>query len=79
MHCWTDVKDYFDVITAIMDHHPEFEALAPPEERDPNHDMDYQTSFERKKRKEGLIIHRGLWRRRSIKEVSDTRSVSSDD
>ncbi|MBM79993.1 MAG: tRNA (guanosine(46)-N7)-methyltransferase TrmB [Planctomycetaceae bacterium] len=64
LHSWTDVEDYFGVIQALMDHHADFVTLDPPDERDPEHDMDYQTSFERKKRKEGFPIYRGLWQRR---------------
>ncbi|HET6324969.1 MAG TPA: tRNA (guanosine(46)-N7)-methyltransferase TrmB [Planctomycetaceae bacterium] len=63
-HSWTDVEDYFDVIRALMDHHSAFEPLAPPEETAPAHDLDYQTSFERKKRQLGATIYRGLWRKR---------------
>ena len=63
LHSWTDVEEYFGIISGLMDHHPEFETLPPPEERDPEYDLDFQTSFERKKRKEGLPIYRGLWRR----------------
>ena len=35
----------------------------PPAERTPGHDMDYHTSFERKKRKLGLPIYRECWER----------------
>jgi tRNA (guanine-N7-)-methyltransferase len=63
LHSWTDVADYFVVISALMEHHPRFETLAPDEERIPEHDLDYRTSFERKKRREGESIHRGLWRK----------------
>lgn len=64
LHSWTDVKDYFEVIEALMNHHSEYEAQATPEEKSPEHDMDYRTSFERKKRKLGMPIYRGLWRRK---------------
>lgn len=63
LHSWTDVEEYFGVISGLMDHHERFETLPPPSERDPEHDMDFQTSFERKKRKAGCPIYRGLWRR----------------
>ena len=63
LHSWTDVPDYFEVIQALMDHHDDFETQPAPAERSPEHDMDYQTSFERKKRKEGFQISRGLWKR----------------
>lgn len=62
LHSWTDVEEYFGVISALMDNHEQFETLPPPDERSPEHDLDYQTSFERKKRKEGLPIYRGRWR-----------------
>ncbi len=63
VHSWTDVGEYFEVISALMDHHPCFERVPPPPERLPEHDLDYQTSFERKKRKAGCTIHRGRWLR----------------
>ncbi|GAB4153273.1 MAG: tRNA (guanosine(46)-N7)-methyltransferase TrmB [Planctomycetaceae bacterium] len=62
VHSWTDVEEYFEVISNLMDHALQFEKLPAPEQRDPKHDMDYQTSFERKKRKAGSPIYRGLWR-----------------
>jgi tRNA (guanine-N7-)-methyltransferase len=62
-HSWTDVEDYFEVIRALMDHHAGFETLPVPAENAPAHDLDYQTSFERKKRQLGATIHRGLWKK----------------
>jgi len=64
LHAWTDVADYFDVMAALMDHHLAFDKLPPPDERPAAHDMDFHTSFERKKRKDGHPIYRGRWRRR---------------
>ncbi|WP_437223879.1 tRNA (guanosine(46)-N7)-methyltransferase TrmB [Planctomicrobium sp. SH661] len=64
LHSWTDVEEYFGVISGLMDHHPEFVTLPPPEERAPEDDMDYQTSYERKKRRLGLPIYRGKWQRK---------------
>jgi tRNA (guanine-N7-)-methyltransferase len=64
LHSWTDVEEYFTVISSLMDHHQSFETLPPPEERPAAHDLDYQTSFERKKRQAGETIYRGRWRRR---------------
>lgn len=63
VHSWTDVEDYFHVISGLMDHDQRFAKCEPPRERAAEHDMDYQTSFERKKRKLGLPIYRGLWQR----------------
>lgn len=61
LHSWTDVAEYFEVINALMQHHPQFRTLPAPVEQVPEHDLDYLTRFERKKRKEGETIHRGLW------------------
>ncbi|SFH99956.1 tRNA (guanosine(46)-N7)-methyltransferase TrmB [Planctomicrobium piriforme] len=64
LHSWTDVEEYFGVISGLMNNHAEYITLPPPAERAPGDDMDYQTSYERKKRKLGLPIYRGLWQRR---------------
>ena len=63
VHTWTDVEDYFDVISGLMNHSVLFSTLPAPPERKAQHDLDYQTSFERKKRKAGFPIYRGLWQR----------------
>jgi tRNA (guanine-N7-)-methyltransferase len=64
IHHWTDVADYFEWASCGLDANAGLERLPPPQERVAGHDMDYQTSFERKKRKLGLPIFRGLWQRR---------------
>lgn len=64
VHSWTDVEEYFGVIRALLDNDPRFEPLPPPPVHSPEHDMDYRTSFERKKRKAGCEIYRGLWRKK---------------
>ncbi len=66
LHSWTDVADYFEVIAGLMNHHSQFETLPPPTEQAPEHDLDYRTSFERKKRKLGCPIYRGRWQRRPL-------------
>lgn len=66
VHSWTDVEDYFEVISALMNNHEKFKALPAPSEREPEHDLDYRTGFERRKRQEGLPIYRGLWSRRAV-------------
>jgi tRNA (guanine-N7-)-methyltransferase len=63
LHAWTDVEEYFGVMTALVAETPAFRTVAPPEERAARHDMDYHTSFERKKRKLGLSIYRACWTR----------------
>lgn len=66
LHAWTDVEEYFQVMLTLVAENPDFAALPPPEERPPQHDMDYHTSFERKKRKLGLPIFRARWKRRAV-------------
>ncbi len=62
LHFWTDVEEYFERVKNLMDHASQFRRRETPEEKLPEHDLDYQTSFERKKRNEGWKIHRGLWK-----------------
>ena len=63
LHLWTDVADYFEIVEALLEHHPSFKSQPTPVERAAANDLDYQTSFERTRRAAGLPIHRGLWRR----------------
>jgi tRNA (guanine-N7-)-methyltransferase len=63
LHARTDVEEYFSVMTALVAGNPAFIPLPPPPELPAAHDMDYHTSFERKKRKLGLAIFRACWRR----------------
>ncbi|MCA9063543.1 MAG: tRNA (guanosine(46)-N7)-methyltransferase TrmB [Planctomycetaceae bacterium] len=72
VHSWTDVAEYFEVISELMNDHSCFESQETPTQREAEHDLDYQTSFERKKRKLGLPIYRGLWRRRAPGQVDAT-------
>jgi tRNA (guanine-N7-)-methyltransferase len=67
LHAWTDVEEYFGVMTALVAGNPGFLAVAAPQERPPLHDMDYHTSFERKKRKLGQPIYRACWSKSSAK------------
>jgi tRNA (guanine-N7-)-methyltransferase len=64
VHSWTDVGDYFEVISALMNHHPEFIAMEPRPEPAGADDEDYLTGFHRRGKRMGCTIHRGLWRRR---------------
>lgn len=63
LHAWTDVAEYFEVMQEVVAGIPRFRPLPPPDERQAEHDMDYHTSFERKKRKLGLPIYRARWER----------------
>jgi tRNA (guanine-N7-)-methyltransferase len=63
LHHWTDVADYFAMVCRLMSGSATFQLCPPPEEREAENDMDYQTSFERKKRKLGFPIYRAMWQR----------------
>ena len=77
LHAWTDVEEYFQVMTEVVSQNPDFLTLPPPEERPASHDMDYHTSFERKKRKAGFPIYRGKWSKRlNPQSVTPLPSVS---
>ena len=65
LHSWTDVEEYFGVITSLVNHDSRFQSLPTPVEKTPEHDMDYRTSYERKKRKAGLPIYRAQWQLKS--------------
>lgn len=64
LHAWTDVEEYFQLMVETVALNSDFRPLPPPEERPAEHDMDYHTSFERKKRKAGFPIYRARWERR---------------
>jgi tRNA (guanine-N7-)-methyltransferase len=54
----TDVADYAAMVRETVAGHTKLREAAPPEEKAPEHDMDYLTNFERKFRQEGRAIHR---------------------
>ena len=60
-HFVTDVKDYFEMVSAMLAELPLFRLLPPPMENTPAHEMDYLTNFERKFRQEGRPIYRSLY------------------
>jgi tRNA (guanine-N7-)-methyltransferase len=62
-HYSTDVEEYFSVMQELMALHREFAAQPTLEPKAPEHDLDYQTNFERKYRLEGRRIFRAHYRR----------------
>jgi tRNA (guanine-N7-)-methyltransferase len=59
----TDVAEYFAVITDLVARATRLTPLPPPDVRDPRHDLDYLTNFERKYRREGRAIYRANYQR----------------
>lgn len=58
----TDVGEYFEVISSLMNHDYRFEAIPVSEENAPKRDLDFRTSFERKARQAGTEVWCGVWR-----------------
>jgi len=58
----TDVEEYFGVIRELVASHPRFSEQAAPTVREPEHELDYLTNFERKYRIEGRPIYRVHYR-----------------
>lgn len=65
VHSWTDVEDYFEVISGLMNHHADFEPIPPRTPHAPEHDLDYLTSFHRRRTQAGANTWCGAWRRRT--------------
>jgi tRNA (guanine-N7-)-methyltransferase len=64
LHVATDVPDYFALVQDALER-TKLERLPAPDAREPAHDLDYLTNFERKFRKAGKEIHRGEWEKLS--------------
>lgn len=58
----TDVEEYFGVMQGLVAGHLRFTAMPLSAAKEPAHDLDYLTSFERKYRLEGRPIYRAHYR-----------------
>jgi tRNA (guanine-N7-)-methyltransferase len=63
LHLVSDVADYFEQTVEMLARIELFTALPPPAVKEPESDMDFLTNFERKYRRAGRKIFRGLWRK----------------
>ena len=61
LHVATDVEEYFGIMKGLLTEQPRLRELPPPEPKDPAHDFDYLTNFERKYRKQGKPIYRAAY------------------
>ena len=61
LHVATDVEEYFDVIRLLVGGERRFIELPAPPLKEPEHDLDYLTNFERKFRLEGRTIYRAAY------------------
>ncbi|MAT70773.1 MAG: tRNA (guanosine(46)-N7)-methyltransferase TrmB [Planctomycetaceae bacterium] len=58
LHFWTDVQEYFETTLELIAQCTPLDGPQPVPERAAEHDLDYLTHFERRKRKAGLPIYR---------------------
>lgn len=58
LHFWTDVHDYFQASMSLISEHTGLSGPFSVCERDPDHDLDYRTHFERRTRLEGMPVFR---------------------
>jgi tRNA (guanine-N7-)-methyltransferase len=65
LHAATDVEEYSHLMREAAAQ-PSLRPLPPPEAKDPTHDLDYLTNFERKFRKQGKPIYRFRWEKSEV-------------
>jgi tRNA (guanine-N7-)-methyltransferase len=58
LHFWTDVEEYFQTSLELLAETPGFAGPLSVPERQPEHDLDYRTHFERRMRLHGEPIYR---------------------
>lgn len=66
VHSWTDVEEYFGVISGLMNHAADFEILPPPAPNLVDAESEYISGFHRRRSQAGCITYRGRWRRKPI-------------
>ncbi len=74
-HAATDVEDYARVMSDLLRNQAGLRELPAPAAREPEHDLDYLTNFERKFRKQGKPIFRMSYERTS--GAADLSSAAS--
>lgn len=57
----SDVEEYFDLIRELIAANPAFHERPTPEAKEPEHELDYLTNFERKYRLEGRPVYRAAY------------------
>lgn len=62
-HFWTDVEEYFYVGVETVQESTRLTGPFEVPEKPPEHDLDFRTNFERRKRQAGLPIYRALFRK----------------
>ena len=63
LHFWTDVEEYYQTTLELMARLSPLVGPLPVPEKTAEHDLDYRTHFERRKRADGLPIYRSEFRK----------------
>jgi tRNA (guanine-N7-)-methyltransferase len=63
LHFWTDVEEYFQTTLALIASSTTFIGPVPVAEKPAEHDLDYQTHFERRTRKSELPVYRAEFKK----------------
>ena len=58
LHFWTDVEEYFQTSLELIARVAQLRGPLPVAEKQPEHDLDYRTHFERRTRKHDLPVYR---------------------
>jgi tRNA (guanine-N7-)-methyltransferase len=66
LHFWTDVQEYFDVTMELLAEKTDFVGPIEVEQRNAEHDLDYQTHFERRMRMHEESVYRSLFRKAKV-------------
>ena len=64
LHFWTDVDEYFTTTLELISSAISLEGPLPVPEREPEHDLDYRTHFERRTRLHAEPVYRAEFRKR---------------
>lgn len=63
LHFWTDVKEYFDSTIELIGRVSTLTGPLAVEAKDPEHDLDYRTHFERRMRMHDRPVYRSLYKK----------------
>lgn len=63
LHFWTDVEEYYRTSLELIATHTTLRGPLPVDEKPADHDLDYRTHFERRKRQAGHQIHRAQFQK----------------
>jgi tRNA (guanine-N7-)-methyltransferase len=66
LHAATDVEEYSKIIADRLAKQPRLQPLPPPQEKTPEHDLDFLTNFERKSRQAGRAVYRSLHKKTEL-------------